>query len=86
MYVVVKLAGKKIVRHYIGRISSVDGYGEYTVKFMKKIRAKTFAFPERDDLSVIDEPDVQMILKCPKYNENNKEFIFSDNLNFPNLF
>lgn len=86
LYVVVRLAGKKIVRHYIGLICSDDGNGEYMVKFMKKIGSKTFTFPEKEDFSVIYEPDVQRILNCPDFNEKKEEYVFSDVIDFPNLF
>nr|CAI5851823.1 unnamed protein product [Callosobruchus analis] len=46
MYVVIKLTGKKTVRHYVGAILRNDGGGEYNIKFMKKIVRKTFVYPE----------------------------------------
>lgn len=87
MYVVVKLAGKKIIRHYVALIISIDESSEMTVKFMKKTGNHSFIFPDVDDISVIDETDIQKILSNPKYKEKNDEYYFSEDLNsFSNLF
>nr|CAH7736447.1 unnamed protein product [Callosobruchus chinensis] len=86
MYVVIKLTGKKIVRHYVGIILRNDGGGEYNIKFMKKTGRKTFVFPERDDIADVDLSDIQIRLGCPDFNDKTNEYVFSDNLDYPNLY
>nr|CAI5844105.1 unnamed protein product [Callosobruchus analis] len=86
MYVVIKLTGKKIVRHYVGVILRNDGGGEYNIKFMKKTGRKTFVYPERDDIADVDLSDIQIGLGCPDFNDKTNEYVFSDNLDYPNLY
>nr|CAI5819089.1 unnamed protein product [Callosobruchus analis] len=86
MYVVIKLTGKKIVRHYVGVILRNDGGGEYNIKFMKKTGRKTFVYPERDDIADVDLSDIQIGLQCPDFNDKTNEYVFSDNLDYPNLY
>lgn len=79
-YVVVKLCGKKIVRHYVARVVSFDGFNEYTVTFMKKTASRAFMFPEREDISVVERSDIKKVLHQPVFNEKSDEFYFRDNL------
>nr|CAI5864169.1 unnamed protein product [Callosobruchus analis] len=62
-----------------------DGGGEYNIKFMKKTGRKTFVYPERDDIADVDLSDIQIGLECPDFNDKANEYVFSDNLDYPNL-
>nr|CAI5859503.1 unnamed protein product [Callosobruchus analis] len=67
MYVVIKLTGKKTVRHYVGVILRNDG-------------------GEREDIADVDLSDIQIGLGCPDFNDKTNEYVFSDNLDYPNLY
>ena len=86
MFVVVKLLGKKISRHYVACILSLDPNKEYTVKFLKKTGTKSFEYPDTPEIAVIDEQDIQMVLNSPEYIEKKDEYIFKKLGFFPNLF
>lgn len=87
MFILVKLSGKKITRHYVAQILTIDEGGEFTIKFMKKTRNKSFSFPEKEDVSVVDEQDVKMVLDEPQYCLKRDEYIFPNDLaSFSNLF
>ncbi|CAH1960873.1 unnamed protein product [Acanthoscelides obtectus] len=47
---------------------------------------KTFVFPERDDIAYIDVSDIQIALGCPDFNEKTNEDVFSDSLDYSNLY
>ncbi|GBN65498.1 hypothetical protein AVEN_13265-1 [Araneus ventricosus] len=57
-YDVIKLAGKKSVRFYVGVIISQDAFDEYTVKFMRKCGKDKFTFPENDDIAEVDSSNI----------------------------
>lgn len=69
---------EKITRHYVARILSVDEEQEYTVSFIKKVPHKSFLFPDKQDIAVIDETEIRMVPN-PKFNEGD-EYIFSKDL------
>lgn len=85
-FILVKLCGKKIIRHYIAQVLSVDQNDEFTVSFLKKTRTGFFAFPERLDISVIDRSDIMKILSKPHLNEMKSEYSFEDTLRYENLY
>ncbi|GBN14813.1 hypothetical protein AVEN_115746-1 [Araneus ventricosus] len=55
-YVVIKLAGKKSVRFYVGVIISQDA---------RKCREDKFTFPEQDDIAEVDLSDIVDVLSQP---------------------
>lgn len=86
-FVVVKLSGKKIIRHYIGKIISIDQDNEYTVSFMKKVGNNLFEFPDKPDISAIDRKDIMKILTKWNIHEFKDTYSFENNLEgFENLY
>ncbi|GBN52437.1 hypothetical protein AVEN_103988-1 [Araneus ventricosus] len=83
-YVVIKLAGKKSVRFYVGVIISQDAFDEYTVKFMRKCGKDKFTFPEKDDIAEVDLCDIVDVLSQPSLNKR-EQYVFNENLEHYNL-
>lgn len=79
-FVVVKLCGKKIVRHYIAKIISINQNGLYTVSFMKKVTSRHFEFPEKPDISTIELGDIMKVLSKPHINELKNTYFFENYL------
>lgn len=78
-YVIVKLCGKKYIRHYVAVVLSDDGSDEYTVKFLKRSSGKSFIFPTKDDISVVDAADILHILDNPTVlDKQETEYCFND--------
>ncbi|GBM24419.1 hypothetical protein AVEN_192729-1, partial [Araneus ventricosus] len=83
-YVVIKLAGKKSVRFYVGVIISQDAFDEYTVKFMRKCGKDKFTFPENDDIAEVDSSNIVNVLSQPSLNKR-EQYVFNENLEHYNL-
>ncbi|GBM47786.1 hypothetical protein AVEN_260070-1 [Araneus ventricosus] len=83
-YVVIKLAGKKSVRFYVGVIFSQDAFDEYTVKFMRKCGKDKFTFPENDDIAELDSSNIVNVLSQPSLNKR-EQYVFNENLEHYNL-
>ncbi|GBM07913.1 hypothetical protein AVEN_96523-1 [Araneus ventricosus] len=83
-YVVIKLAGKKSVRFYVGVIISQDAFDEYTVKFMRKCGKDKFTFPENDDIAEVDSSNIVNVLSQPSLNKR-EHYVFNENLEHYNL-
>ncbi|GBM61367.1 hypothetical protein AVEN_112247-1 [Araneus ventricosus] len=83
-YVVIKLAGKKSVRFYVGVIISQDAFDEYTVKFMRKCGKDKFTFPENDDIAEVDLSNIVNVLSQPSLNKR-EQYVFNENLEHYNL-
>ncbi|GBN14955.1 hypothetical protein AVEN_267167-1 [Araneus ventricosus] len=77
-YVVIKLAGKKSVRFYVGVIISQDAFDEYTVKFMRKCGKDKFTFPENDDIAEVDSSNIVNVLSQPSLNKR-EQYVFNEN-------
>lgn len=83
-YVVVKFAGKKSIKHYIGLVLSKDG-NEFSLKYMRRVTGNKFIFPTIDDISVVDQSDIVFILKQPDLNNRNYYVFTTDLDNISNL-
>ncbi|GBM18191.1 hypothetical protein AVEN_22704-1, partial [Araneus ventricosus] len=68
-YVVIKLAGKKIERFYVGVIISQDAFDEYTVKFMRKCGKDKSTFPENDDIAEVGSSNIVNVLSQTSLNK-----------------
>jgi hypothetical protein len=82
-FVIVKLCTKKTVKHYIGLIVAYDDLNssDISIKFMKKISANKFVFPD-DKVWVTDKDDIVLKLGQPLLN-NREQYVFNglSNLN-----
>ncbi|GBM46251.1 hypothetical protein AVEN_224817-1 [Araneus ventricosus] len=83
-YVVIKLAGKKSERFYVGVIISQDAFDEYTVKFMRKCGKDKSTFPENDDIAEVGSSNIVNVLSQPSLNKR-EQYVFNENLEHYNL-
>lgn len=81
-FVVVKLASKKSLKHFVGQIMEVHR-PEIIVKYLRQKRGNIFVFPPQDDISQQSEDDIIEFLKTPeirrglyKFNLEVKNFNF----------
>lgn len=67
-WVLVKFAGKKNIKHYVGQITKIDP-NEITVKYARKsnfLKKKTFfIFPSNEDISDVPIDDIICVLPTP---------------------
>ncbi|GBM50647.1 hypothetical protein AVEN_61366-1 [Araneus ventricosus] len=78
-YVVIKLAGKKSERFYVGVIISQDAFDEYTVKFMRKCGKDKSTFPENDDIAEVGLSNIVNVLSQPSLIKR-EQYVFNENL------
>jgi len=64
-FVIIKLASKKSIKHFIGQIKEVQR-PEIVVKYLRQKRDNIFVFPPQDDISQQTEDDIVEILKTPE--------------------
>lgn len=85
-FVLVKLAGKKDLKHYIVLImSDRDSCGEYIVKYLKRCKDNKFALPHNENSTyVLSSSDIVCKLQQPLLN-NRGQYIFSSLPNCQNL-
>lgn len=84
-FVIVKIAEKKTIKHYIALILSDAGCNEFNIKYLKRSGQDKFVFLNEDDsVFVVDALDIVTKLKQPLLN-NRDQYIFKDCLQFNNL-
>ena len=66
-FVVVKLSGKKVQKHYIGQVSQVPSHDQKgTIKYLKREKQSSFQFVfSNDDEYDIEEEDIVQKLPAP---------------------
>lgn len=79
-WVLVKFEGKKSVKRFVGQVIRplINGT-ELEVKFARRIADSKFKWPEIEDVSVVEEDQVEMVLRPPIINTKNDRvtsFIF----------
>lgn len=84
-YVVVRLTGKKVMKHFVGVVLEIDLNKELTVKFLKKCGPNKFLFPDKDDISLVMPSEIVCVLSTPSLNKI-KEYTFPNLPKLENLY
>lgn len=61
-FILVRFASKKLVKYFVGQISSKISDSEYSVNFLKKAPGQRCIFPDVEDTSPISLEDIVMKL------------------------
>lgn len=64
-WVLVKYAGKKTIKRFVGQVQSVTCDG-VIVKFARKVDGSKFKWPIQDDIATIDEDQIEIFLRQPR--------------------
>lgn len=85
-YVLVKFAGKKVVKYFVGRIERKICDSEFEISFLKFVQGKKFIHPDREDTSEVDSEDIVRKLpqpSCSKGTARSESFLYFS-VNFEN--
>ncbi|KAF6198877.1 hypothetical protein GE061_006900 [Apolygus lucorum] len=78
MFVVIKLLGKKSVKHYVGKIERFYDDDDFEVTYLRTMdQGKSFYFPVVPDEASVNINDLCYVIR-PPYNENRGKITFSD--------
>lgn len=65
-FVIVKFAGKKKFRYYIGHILQICNDNTFEVKFLRRGKNEYFIFPNVDDIANVEVDDIDTVLADPE--------------------
>lgn len=63
-FILVQFPGKKTNKHFVGKVLSIDSFGEFHVTFLRK-RGLNFVFPIIKDDSVVEKSNIIIHLPTP---------------------
>lgn len=80
-WVLVTYRQKKSVRRFVGCVESKISNDDWKVRFARRIQDSKFKWPEREDVSVIGEDQIEKLLSAPQFQLKNDRvtcFIFKE--------
>ncbi|XP_054259387.1 uncharacterized protein LOC128984126 [Macrosteles quadrilineatus] len=80
-WVLVAYRSKKKVRRFVGVLKEKISFDEWNVKFARHIEGSKFKWPDCEDISCIDDGQIEKKLSPPKFQEKNDRltcFLFNE--------
>lgn len=85
-WLLVKFDGKRSVRRFVGQVQEKTDVG-LLIKFARRKEGSKFSWPDQEDVSYIDEEQVEMLLKPPTFiSKNDRTTSFTFKIGFGGLF
>lgn len=73
-WLLVKFDGKKSVKRFVGKIINIENEG-VKVQFARRIADSKFNWPTIEDVAVVDDDQIEMILRPPIINSKNDRIV-----------